>query len=250
MKNGDVLEGYHLAQNAKAVIVAPNVYDRTVGLVSVVPRDDIEHAGISQELIAAKALGSEIPTSLIGRGAAEAHLTAGSREGREAVLAYLAALRVDPGWRYPPRTPWATAEDLMTRFDEFDDSVHPFVADSPRTSLNDLLVDPQLYVARTVLTTGRVLRATSDEPTQQLILGADVTDSEAFCNVTIADGARRFRAGDRVEVRAVVTAWGTWISRPGEDVKELALTCSAGRLVGSRVPRAHAPERRRRGTVG
>jgi hypothetical protein len=232
MRSGELVEGFYLAENSNAVIIAPNVYDRTVGFVSALPRSQVANVSLSDFDGDIRGLDQQLQRPLLGHRPPTPSPDEADRQN--AIVDFLATIRADIGWRYPPVIPLVSVEYLVDQFDDFSDRPHPWrYRGEAYVRLADLLEDPQLYVNETIVTEGTVLRAHSwEDPdsgywTQFLLLGSNGDKSEANCWLTRYSNDPLVRVGDRIRVLAAVAGWGTWNGRSAERVPELTLACSA-----------------------
>ena len=250
MKNGDIVGGYLIGDTKDTVIVASNVAERTFGLVTAVPRNDVLKVSISSNDDDVRPLGVDLQRSLLGK-VSNAEATTDDKERRDAELQYLADVRRDATWMYPPALPREVADYLTENFDEFDNRFHPFDTDGAHVLLDDVMRDPSFYLARMLVTRGRVLYAltvertdASNETDEFMVFGGNVENQQSYCSVRRRGAAPSFRAGDIVELSGAVTAWGTFVTGGGKPVKQLALTCSAARLIEASAPPAAKRARR------
>jgi hypothetical protein len=229
LKSGQLTEGYYLGATDDQVILAPNVADRTIGIVTEVPRKDIMALSIDAEVVSVKPLAGEPPGSLVKKKRPRS-------PERANVLAFLADIRGHFGWTYPPIVPYSSAEFLR-------DNHARYIPAKPRdldpllehVQLQDVLVDPQLYAGRAFRVQGVVTSVVTEGPIANggeffVVVRPRLTSkSEAYCYVTLPAGSRP-RERDAITLEAVVVAWGTFNTREGKPIDETALACGAARL--------------------
>jgi hypothetical protein len=231
LKESGVTDGFYLASDGDTLYLAPSVLDRTTGIVTTIPRSDV----------AAYAVRKAPDATAVGplRGPEVAPLKATKRQDARAafvdVWSYLADIRTDPGWVYPPLVPYDAARYLLDHRGAYAPSrSHPQVPDGERVALNDLLAEPQLYLGEPIVTTGVVRRATAAPSTRirrtlvrRTIVVAPKTraNTEASCEVTQKPTVK-LPGGTRVELRGVTVAIGQFNERAGAARDVVTLVCS------------------------
>ena len=240
LRSGERVDGYFIARTSSAIYVAPNVDDRVVGNITAIPEKDIASVALDNLVVAAKPLDVDAEA-----GVPPALSEEGEGAVRERVLTFLATMRADPTWLYPPVVPSSAVTYLIDNFKRFDDlRHHPFPSSIARPArLADVLTDPHLFLAEEFTTSGIVVFTRpypSQEGTEQTYMVLRTrrgASAEAGCTLTPADGVS-VRAGTRVKVRAMVLAWGTYRDSRQRRFNDVVFSCAAVKPV-------RAPARRR-----
>jgi len=215
--------------------------DRTVGVISVIPRDEVTAFKVVRyPYRRSLARGWGERSILSGNGGAAVTRQVAAR--KERALIRFRTVRTNSAWVYPPIVPAKAAlfaiDQRQAEF--FDGKPHGWTGGRPDVALNEILIDPQMYVGRVVRTTGRVTRGTSGfvvvRPHKR------VGQREAQC-VYVPRGRASIRANEQVRLRALVVGWGTFKTRNHTDISDVtALQCANVSVMSGRLGRGPTPK--------
>jgi hypothetical protein len=219
LKDGGATDGFYLASDSNALYLAPNVFNHTVGDVSVIPRGQVASFKVeSYKDQFRKVYGWDHP-----------HFDSPSKQE---VFNFVLGVRTDPQWVYPPVAHGVSANFLVGRSEFYDNKPHPYEpagnGAAERVALDDVLLDPGLYTGREILTHGRVTRDAPSLDGKRLVVVRPRKRDDgrlAYCEYVPAPG-RSLKPETRVRLRAVLVATGLFRNQNGEPVDGAALACA------------------------
>jgi hypothetical protein len=236
MTSGDTTDGYYLAGDGSTIFIVPNVGTRSIRVITALPRGDISSIDLLREDTPIRPIGTELSEALIGRFASPSRLPRERKARRDELQAYAAEIRSDGMWRFPPIVPVASLQYLLDHYKLFHPGqVHPDPSAGDRLPLRLVLRDPRLFVGRSMVVRGEVVQSVLEDTNDGIdrrfliVRPPHKPSAQASCVVS-RFRPWRVRAGQTIDLRATVVAWGSVDSRTGKRITATILACGGARL--------------------